>query len=60
MSSPLWNTIRSFWTPERTDDPEWLRLVRIDKGIFLTSVAAALIAGAGLIVCGIHLAALIF
>ena len=35
MASPLMNTLRSFWTPEKTTDPAWLREVRIDKGIFL-------------------------
>ena len=49
MSSPLRNTIRSFWTPEKSDDPEFLRLVRQDKAVVLVGAASLLAALAGIV-----------
>ena len=42
MNTPLWNSIRSFWTPEKSTNPEFLRAVREDKiatAVLLASVA---------------------
>ena len=55
MNGPLMNTIKSFWTPEASTDPEFRRLVRQDKAIFLIAVAAIIVTVAGSITVAIGL-----
>ena len=46
MNTPLWNSIRSFWTPEKSTNPEFLRAVREDKiatAALLVAVGASIV-----------------
>jgi len=51
-NSPLANSIRSFWTPETSTNPEFLRLVREDKIVvgLLLGVPALVIIGLVIVV----------